>query len=369
MFHQIQYFFDSNSTMTGAERYPDFFKVFLQEQHLERILIPNAFVKLERLQGKIPEDVLLRNSSERVWHVKTRFFGDRLYFDEGWKIFHEENCLRNVDFLIFRYDGVNEFRVKILERSTQCEKTLVKMEEEEGNEEEKAATQEVEETVITQEEQADDCDIEDEEDSEDQDYDDDDNDDSDFDENTEMEEQSEEEIFVDPVGYTSQSYRKTCRRDTASNSYPQTEDPFKEDEFDPETCIQPENNFFEAKLYRSRPNELHIPGIAIQDFSLSFPEKITLKCCQHCQRKDIQRNKLQDYHLNLAQETPIRKRYLEVTGKVCRWQDDRICIKGWANFSRRNKIKNNDVCICEVISDEDQVVRTFLVHVIGTRRE
>ncbi|XP_014521864.1 B3 domain-containing protein REM20 isoform X1 [Vigna radiata var. radiata] len=355
--------------MTGGERYPDFFKVFLQEQHSERMLIPNAFVKLERLQGRIPEDVLLRNSSERVWHVKTRFFGDRLYFDEGWKIFREENCLRNVDFLIFRYDGVNEFRVKILEKSTQCEKTLVKMEEEEGNEEEKAAPQEVEETVITQEEQAEDRDTEDEEDSQDQDYDDDDNDDSDFDENTEMEEQSEEEIFVGPVGYTSQSYRKTYRRDTASSSYPQTDDPFKEEEFDPETCIQPENNFFEAKLYRSRPNELHIPGIAIQDFSLSFPEKITLKCCQHCQRKDIQRNKLQDYHLNLAQETPIRKRYLEVTGKVCRWQDDRICIKGWANFSRRNKIKINDVCICEVISDEAQVVRTFLVHVIGTRRE
>ncbi|ESW03898.1 hypothetical protein PHAVU_011G050500 [Phaseolus vulgaris] len=364
--------------MSGAEKYPDFFKVFLQEQHYERMLIPNAFVKLQGLQGRIPEDVLLRNRSERVWHVKTRFFGDKLYFDDGWKIFHEENCLGNADFLVFRYDGVNEFRVTILEISTQCEKTLVKIEEEEeGNEEERAAAQ-VEETVITQEEQAEDCDIEDEEDSQDQDYDD-DNDDSDFDdhdhdddddENTEMEEESEEENSVGPVGYASQHYRKPYRRDTASSSYPQTEeDTFKDDEFDPEMCIQPENNFFEAKLYRSRPNELHIPGIAIQDFSLSFPEKITLKCCQHCQRKDIQRNQLQDYHLNLAQQAPIRKRYLEVTGKVCRWQDDRICIKGWANFSRRNKIKNNDVCICEVISGEDQVVRTFLVHVIGTRRE
>lgn len=187
------------------------FSEYCSFSSLKLQLIPNAFVKLERLQGRIPEDVLLRNSSERVWHVKTRFFGDRLYFDEGWKIFREENCLRNVDFLIFRYDGVNEFRVKILEKSTQCEKTLVKMEEEEGNEEEKAAPQEVEETVITQEEQAEDRDTEDEEDSQDQDYDDDDNDDSDFDENTEMEEQSEEEIFVGPVGYTSQSYRKTYR--------------------------------------------------------------------------------------------------------------------------------------------------------------
>ncbi|XP_068492233.1 B3 domain-containing protein At5g60130-like isoform X2 [Phaseolus vulgaris] len=251
--------------MSGAEKYPDFFKVFLQEQHYERMLIPNAFVKLQGLQGRIPEDVLLRNRSERVWHVKTRFFGDKLYFDDGWKIFHEENCLGNADFLVFRYDGVNEFRVTILEISTQCEKTLVKIEEEEeGNEEERAAAQ-VEETVITQEEQAEDCDIEDEEDSQDQDYDD-DNDDSDFDdhdhdddddENTEMEEESEEENSVGPVGYASQHYRKPYRRDTASSSYPQTEeDTFKDDEFDPEMCIQPENNFFEAKLYRSRPNEL-----------------------------------------------------------------------------------------------------------------
>jgi len=36
--------------------------------------------------------------------------------------------------------------------------------------------------------------------------------------------------------------------DTASSSYPQTEDTFKDDEFDPEMCIQSENNYFEAKL-------------------------------------------------------------------------------------------------------------------------
>ena len=172
-------------------------------------------MKLQGLQGRIPEDVVLRSRSERVWHVKTRFFGDRLYFDDGWKNFREENCLGNADFLVFRYDGVNEFRVTILETSTQCEKTLVKMEEEEeGNEPEKAATQvetQVEETVISQEEQAEDFDIEDEEDSQDRDYDD-DNDDSDFDdENTEIEEESEEENSVGPVGYTSQRYRKACR--------------------------------------------------------------------------------------------------------------------------------------------------------------
>ena len=77
-------------------------------------------------------------------------------------------------------------------------------------------------------------------------------------------------------------------------------------------------------------------------------------------------NELGDYHHNLTQQTHIRKKYQEVTGRVCRWQD-RICIKGWASFSKRNKIERNDTCFCEVISGEDQVVRTLEVHVARRR--
>ncbi|ESW33630.1 hypothetical protein PHAVU_001G086000 [Phaseolus vulgaris] len=109
--------------------------------------------------------------------------------------------------------------------------------EEEEDEEEKAATQEVEEKAITQEEQAEDCDIDDEEDSQDQDYDDNKEDsDLDDDENRDGMEDESEENSVGPVGYTSQSYRKDCCRDTASSFFPQTENPLKDDEFDPETC-------------------------------------------------------------------------------------------------------------------------------------
>jgi len=45
--------------------------------------------------------------------------------------------------------------------------------------------------------------------------------------------------------------------DSATSSIPKTEDPHLEDyEFDPRKYIQHENPYFEAKLYKNRPNEL-----------------------------------------------------------------------------------------------------------------
>ena len=74
-------------------------------------LIPNAFVRLPQLQGRIPEDVILRNASGRVWHVKTRYVGEKLYFDDGWRAFHQENCLGQADFLVFKLERRKQFKV------------------------------------------------------------------------------------------------------------------------------------------------------------------------------------------------------------------------------------------------------------------
>ncbi|XP_020217081.1 B3 domain-containing protein REM20 [Cajanus cajan] len=356
---------------TGAKKHPDFFKVFLPEQSSERLLIPNSFVRLINMQGRIPEDVILRNCGGRVWHVKTGRIGEKLYFDDGWKVFQEENCLGKADFLVFEYDGSNEFKVLILEISTQCEKTVVKMEEEE-NVEEEAEAQEVDEMEVREEEeheQVEEGKIEDEEDSEDEDYDSDDEDDSAYDngsdEDSGMEEEIEEEHSAGSIG---RSYLRACKRETESSSTPRVEGPLEVYEFDPEMYIQPENPYFEAKLYKSRRNELHIPGNVIKDFSLTFHEKVTLFCCGCCQRRDFQEIELREYHLSLAQHAPIRKRYLEVSGEVCRWLDGRVCVKGWLSFCRRNKMTKYDTCLCEIISGEDQIVRMFRVHVLCSRR-
>lgn len=84
-------------------------------------------MKSTRLQGRrIPEDVLLRNVSGRIWCVKTR-----LVVEEGWKVFQEENCLGKTDYcLVFKYDGDNGFKVVILEQSSGCERK--EAEEDEG---------------------------------------------------------------------------------------------------------------------------------------------------------------------------------------------------------------------------------------------
>ena len=113
----------------------------------------------------------------------------KLYFDDGWNAFHEENCLGHADFLVFKHDRSNEFKVVILESSTQCQKPVVKMEEE--NEQEQAAAQHVE-----------DCDREEEEDSssKDENYDGSDSDDD---------EESEEEFSA---GFKRQSHhRRACK--------------------------------------------------------------------------------------------------------------------------------------------------------------
>jgi len=88
-----------------------------------------------------------------------------------------------------------------------------------------------------------------------------------------------------------------------------------------------------------------------------------LQLCTFLLVQDIERNELRDKHLGFSRQ---RSMYSEVT-KVSEWQDGRVCIKGWANFCTKNKIKDNDVCICEIVSGKDQIVRTLQVHVLGAR--
>lgn len=94
-------------------------------------LIPDAFVKCTRLQGwRIPADVILTNVGTRVWNVKTRLVRNKIYFEEGWKVFQEENFLGKEDYLVFKYDGANIFKVVILEQSSRCERTEAEEEDE-----------------------------------------------------------------------------------------------------------------------------------------------------------------------------------------------------------------------------------------------
>lgn len=93
-------------------------------------VIPSCFVKSRGLGRRaIPKDIILRNVSGRVWCVKTRLVGQKMYFGEGWKVFQEENCIRKADFMLFKYDGTNVFKVVILEQSSRCERREVEEDE------------------------------------------------------------------------------------------------------------------------------------------------------------------------------------------------------------------------------------------------
>ncbi|ESW13719.1 hypothetical protein PHAVU_008G220000 [Phaseolus vulgaris] len=329
---------------TAAKKY--FFKIFFPEKHSERMVIPSSFVKSRRLRRRrIPEDIILRNVSGGVWCVKTRLVGHKIYFQEGWKVFQAENCIGKADFLLFKYDGTNVFKVVILEQSSRCERREVEEDEV------------IDITEEEENEKTEDYVMEDEEDSdyENEYYEDED------DNYTEMEEESEEEHMK-----SQNHHSRASNRDSATSSIPKIEGPHLEDyEFDPQMYIQPENPYFEAKLYKNRPNELHIPANVLRESSLTFPEEITLSRCKCFQREDIRRNELGDNHLGFSRQTPM---YSEVT-KVSEWQDGRVCIKGWTNFCTKNKIKENDVCICEIVSGKHQIVRTLQVHVLGARNE
>ncbi|XP_027941331.1 B3 domain-containing protein REM20-like [Vigna unguiculata] len=324
---------------SAAKEY--FFKIFSPEKHSETMVIPSCFVKSVRLgRRRIPKDIILRNVSGRVWCVKTRLVGHKIYFQEGWKVFQEENCIRKADFLLFKYDGTNVFKVVILEQSSRCERREV---------------EEDEVIDITEEEEnenSEDSMMEEEEDSDDEDE------------------------YLEPaiVSFFCISYE--CMNqfllmihlsgsgDSATSSIPKTEDPHLEDyEFDPRKYIQHENPYFEAKLYKNRPNELHVPANVLRDSSLTFPEEITLSRCRCFQSEDTKRNELRNNHCGFSRQTQM---YSKVT-KVSEWQDGRVCIKGWTSFCTKNKIKENDVCICEIVSGKDQIVRTLQVHVLGAR--
>jgi hypothetical protein len=62
-----------------------------------------------------------------------RPIGGRLYFDDGWKRFREDNSLEENDFLVFTHIEDNVFKFKIFELSSMCEKIKVIDEEEENN--------------------------------------------------------------------------------------------------------------------------------------------------------------------------------------------------------------------------------------------
>jgi hypothetical protein len=140
------------------------------------------------------KDFILRDRRGRDWHVKVRPIGGRLYFDDGWKRFGEDNSLEQNDFLVFTHIEDNVFKFKIFELSSMCEKIKVIDEEEENN-------------MMEDKEEVDDDDSNKEDDADDHDH---DHDDGDVNMMAEEEEDNDEGVYK-VFGRSEHQHCRTCK--------------------------------------------------------------------------------------------------------------------------------------------------------------
>ncbi|XWS22124.1 hypothetical protein CRYUN_Cryun29cG0007500 [Craigia yunnanensis] len=97
-----------------ARRRPCFFKILIFDFSIQ-LRIPYAFVKnLEtNLPKKLPQEFVLETSGRRFWHVDVEKADNCLYFRKGWKKFVQQNSLQKGELLVFRYYGNFKFKLEI----------------------------------------------------------------------------------------------------------------------------------------------------------------------------------------------------------------------------------------------------------------
>ncbi|KAL4273397.1 hypothetical protein GQ457_13G020020 [Hibiscus cannabinus] len=102
-------------------RRPHFLNVFSSTSSANSLKIPVGFKR--NLEGKLSGSVLLKGPSGYGWVVELLQKNDDLFFDKGWADFVRDHSLECGDFLVFRYDGVLVFDVKVFDQSN-CEKEV-----------------------------------------------------------------------------------------------------------------------------------------------------------------------------------------------------------------------------------------------------
>lgn len=81
--------------------------------------IPTSFTKF--FNGIAPCKIILIDHDGKCWDVKLEKIEGRLVFKNGWQQFAKLKNLEEGDFLVFQYDGMSTFNVKIFSK-TGCRK-------------------------------------------------------------------------------------------------------------------------------------------------------------------------------------------------------------------------------------------------------
>ncbi|KAF8013639.1 hypothetical protein BT93_I1485 [Corymbia citriodora subsp. variegata] len=91
-----------------------FCKLILEKEPVQHLTIWPEFSRL--YHRELPNTVIFKGPSGNEWPAKLRKDGDFVYVqDDGWQKFHRDNALGNSEFLIFRYDGKNCFKVQVFD--------------------------------------------------------------------------------------------------------------------------------------------------------------------------------------------------------------------------------------------------------------
>lgn len=95
---------------------PEFFEIFLPNRISHQLRIPSDFIK--HFDQKIPEAVILKDLSGRIWHVDIKRNENGVFLKKGWIKFVNENRLELGQVLVFRYNSIStSFTVRIFGRN------------------------------------------------------------------------------------------------------------------------------------------------------------------------------------------------------------------------------------------------------------
>lgn len=101
---------------------PSFFKILLDET-ATNLPLPPVFVKKQFLEGRFPENPVLKTESGEKWGVKILKIGEKYCFGEGWLEFVKDTKTQVGDFLVFWLIGKSTFEVSIFGPNG-CQKDL-----------------------------------------------------------------------------------------------------------------------------------------------------------------------------------------------------------------------------------------------------
>lgn len=93
---------------------PHFFKILLGD-FLERLRIPPAFVEHNVIDPS--ERAQIKGPSGSIWYVQLSVRGKDIYLQDGWKKFVEDHSLKDSNFLLFGYEGNGLFTVQIFDKT------------------------------------------------------------------------------------------------------------------------------------------------------------------------------------------------------------------------------------------------------------